>query len=330
MQMRSLEQLAPYTHTVLYWRHKEHFLMDTDTHHTWMMFAVESGSFRFEIGEAAGIAKRGDLVFCPPFVPFRRRVLEPLTFFAFTFTLGIGEAGGISAAAYSADPDGQNAGEAYVETAVDVGDGPVGTDVAREAVSDRTDRPRPGGMSGITADAWHDESWRSLCPVGKAAIADWHRLSSDFDYLRACWKLDGAPFIERRRYLLQDIWRLYVWERDSAHRTASVHADPLMEQAERFIRETAADDVSMRDIAARLALSPVQLTRRYTAAYGQTPASYRTAIRMQQAVALLVETDLTLDDIARRCGFDNGFYFSRAFSAKMGMPPSRYRAAYRL
>lgn len=276
----SPEQLVPSLHTVRYWRHKEQFLMETDTHNTWIMFAVESGTFRYDIDGETGTAERGDLVFCPPFVPFRRGIVKPLTFFVFTFTL------------LPAQPGGQEAAS-----------GP---------------------------DAWTREKTRSGCPSGKVTIRDVQRLASDFDYLRALWELEEEPEADRKQYLLRDIWRLYGWETEAVRRFASVREDPLMERAERLIRERAHEPFSMQELAGELSLSPVQLTRRFAAAYGKTPGAYGAALRLNKARAMLVETDWTLDDIARRCGYDNGFYFSRAFSSKMGMPPSRYREANRL
>lgn len=275
------EQLVPTLHTVRYWKQKEKFLMDTDSHHTWMMFAVESGAFRYEIGGETGTAERGDLVFCPPGVPFHRSIVAPLTFFVFTFTLRV--------------------------------DSPDGSDAA-----------------GASGEAWQQDKTRAVCPSGKVAIRDVQRLVSNFDYLRTIWELEEEPYIGRRQYLLRDIWLLYGWETDTERRFASVRRDPLMERAERLIREKAHEPFSMQQLAGELGLSPVQLTRRFTAAFGRTPGAYGAALRLNKARALLVETDCTLDDIARRCGYDNGFYFSRAFAAKMGMPPSRYREANRL
>ncbi|TMV46434.1 helix-turn-helix transcriptional regulator [Paenibacillus mesophilus] len=279
MDALSPEQLVPFIHNVRYWRHKEQFLMETDSHHAWMMFAVESGSFRYEIDGEEGTAERGDLVFCPPFTTFRRVIVKPLTFFVFNFSLHAGE---------------------------------------------RDD------SAGQSPDVWAGDKGRSGLPSGKVTIRDVQRLASDFDYLRSVWELDEEPYASRKQYLLLDIWRLYGWETDANRRFASVREDPLMERAELLIRERAHVPFSMKELAGELGLSPVQLTRRFTSAYGKTPGAYGAALRLNKARALLVETDWTLDDIARRCGYDNGFYFSRAFSAKMGMPPSHYRESNRL
>jgi AraC family transcriptional regulator len=47
----------------------------------WLVFAVEDGSFYYEIGNQQGNASFGDLIFCPPDVAFRRVVISPVTLF---------------------------------------------------------------------------------------------------------------------------------------------------------------------------------------------------------------------------------------------------------
>lgn len=81
----------------------------------------------------------------------------------------------------------------------------------------------------------------------------------------------------------------------------------------------------LTEIARRLYLSPSQLTRRFAASWSLTPSEYQAAVRLQKACALLLETDETLDTIARLCGYRDGFYLSRVFRKQMGMPPSVFR-----
>lgn len=66
----------------MYWERKDKFLFYEDTYKEWTIFAVESGSFYYELGEDKGIATFGDLLICPPKTPFRRVIVKPLTFFA--------------------------------------------------------------------------------------------------------------------------------------------------------------------------------------------------------------------------------------------------------
>lgn len=83
MAALSLWSLTPRLIQTTYWFRKEQFSYKEDTYAEWIIFAVEDGSFRFEIGEQAGTAASGDIVFCPPGTPFRREVISPLSFFFF-------------------------------------------------------------------------------------------------------------------------------------------------------------------------------------------------------------------------------------------------------
>lgn len=63
-----------------YWRMKQEFQFREDTYPHWVVFAVEEGQFAYEIDGEKGVASGGDLVFCPPGVPFSREVLTPVSF----------------------------------------------------------------------------------------------------------------------------------------------------------------------------------------------------------------------------------------------------------
>lgn len=167
-------------------------------------------------------------------------------------------------------------------------------------------------------------------PIGKIKPLDQQRLNSTFDHLRRFWDQHEEPYISRKQYLLQDMWKVLGWEQESLIAGKQKRNDPLMRKAEQIILERAYKPFLLRELARELGLSPVQFTRRFREQYAVTPAEYVSGLRLNQARILLVETDFTLDDIARRCGYDNGFYFSRAFSAKIGMPPSVYRQNNRI
>ncbi|MEF3307102.1 AraC family transcriptional regulator [Paenibacillus sp. GYB003] len=67
-----------------YFRHvvrREQFFQFESVQSEWLVFAVEDGSFYYEIGDRSATATFGDLVFCPPGVAFRRVVISPVTLF---------------------------------------------------------------------------------------------------------------------------------------------------------------------------------------------------------------------------------------------------------
>lgn len=67
-----------------------------------------------------------------------------------------------------------------------------------------------------------------------------------------------------------------------------------------------------------------QLFKKYA---GLTIGAYVQRLRMQRAKHLLVNSSLPVADIARQCGYEDPFYFSRAFKKVEGIGPSGYRAS---
>jgi hypothetical protein len=55
------------------------------------------------------------------------------------------------------------------------------------------------------------------------------------------------------------------------------------------------------------------------------PESGRRSNVFQQVCRLLIETSASISEIAKACGFDDEFYFSRCFRRQFGSPPRTYR-----
>jgi AraC family transcriptional regulator len=72
----------------IFWDSKSQFQLSVDTYGLWVLFAVESGSFSYRIGEVEGSARMGDVVVCPPGFRFHRSVIHALSFHFIGFTLG--------------------------------------------------------------------------------------------------------------------------------------------------------------------------------------------------------------------------------------------------
>ena len=77
----AFHNLTNYTLQLLshtYWEKKEQFDLNVDTYSNWVIFAVEKGSFHYEIGNEKGVAHNDDIILCPPEQPFRRKIISPL------------------------------------------------------------------------------------------------------------------------------------------------------------------------------------------------------------------------------------------------------------
>ncbi len=134
-----------------------------------------------------------------------------------------------------------------------------------------------------------------------------------------------------KEHVLNDILYMLRYANEPLQRASEAPApDADMQEAAQKLKAQAYEGVRMKDIAQSLGLSQVQFTRRFRAAFRIAPLEYVTTLRMHHACRLLADTTLKLDDIARRCGYENGFYFSRAFTAHTGINPSEYRKRHRV
>lgn len=168
----------------------------------------------------------------------------------------------------------------------------------------------------------------------RLSFKDTNRLGTTFNHLREAAKTGGMHALQWRSHLLKDIWGQYVYEQLAEPHVLSaepaVPRESVMELAGRIIREKACTPLSLAQVASQLGLTPVQLTRKYKAAYGISPSEHVTALRMKEACSLLTGSTHSLETIAEACGYENGFYFSRIFTKRMGMSPSRYRKTYQI
>ena len=99
----------------------------------------------------------------------------------------------------------------------------------------------------------------------------------------------------------------------------------ILARADNYISENFHRNIGAGDVARSLRLNPDYLGRIYRHARGQTltQAIHRRQIR--EALALLRDTALNVDEIASASGFQDPRYFRRIFSRYQGVSPVRYR-----
>lgn len=101
--------------------------------------------------------------------------------------------------------------------------------------------------------------------------------------------------------------------------------DRSIATALRFIRQNATEPIDVSRVAREAGLSRSVLERRMKALIGRSPGEEIIRLRFAAVEKLLIETDLTLDAIAARCGFNHPQYMAEAFRKRSGMTPGEFR-----
>ena len=87
-----------------------------------------------------------------------------------------------------------------------------------------------------------------------------------------------------------------------------------------------ADALDIEWLAGSLGLSRAHFIRSFRDTFGETPHRYLQRRRLERAMALLRETDLSVTDICFDVGFNSLGTFSRTFRDVLGESPREYRA----
>lgn len=91
------------------------------------------------------------------------------------------------------------------------------------------------------------------------------------------------------------------------------------------IHDRLAEPLDLVELALVADLSPFHWHRIYHALMGETVAATVRRVRLHRASGHLAQSDLTVTEIARRCGYPNAQSFTRAFRQTFGQSPQAWR-----
>lgn len=113
--------------------------------------------------------------------------------------------------------------------------------------------------------------------------------------------------------------------RDSSDLYFSGITGRKVQNARRIINSNLEKEISIDELSKKVNLNRTTLQKVFKEMYGLTVNDYRTKSRMQLAKNLLVSTELSITEIAGRCGYANASKFSETFKKTEGVLPKAWR-----
>lgn len=108
---------------------------------------------------------------------------------------------------------------------------------------------------------------------------------------------------------------------------SSSHYAPLKRVTE-YIEKNYGDKITLSMLSEIANLSSTYFHKIFTETLSITPNEYVTKTRIDNAKEYLIRTDLSIYEIALKCGYDNIPYFSYVFKNRVNISPSEFRKRY--
>lgn len=95
-----------------------------------------------------------------------------------------------------------------------------------------------------------------------------------------------------------------------------------------FVQENYHNKISLNEISELVNMSPVSFNRLIKKRTGKTFTEYLNDTRIGYAARWLIEEDMSIAEIAFKCGFNNIANFNRVFKKSKSCTPSQYREEF--
>jgi transcriptional regulator GlxA family with amidase domain len=127
------------------------------------------------------------------------------------------------------------------------------------------------------------------------------------------------------RYLVVYMRRNGSQPQNSIYLQYRTHLNPAVHQAQDHLINHIAEPVSLKSLAEITHLSVRSLTRSFKDATGLTPVQYHQSLQLELAATFLHDPGLSVEEVARKSGFEDARHFRRLWQRAFGSSPSMSR-----
>lgn len=99
-------------------------------------------------------------------------------------------------------------------------------------------------------------------------------------------------------------------------------------RVEHYIEGHYGEDIKVNDLAKLVNMSVSSFNRIFKSETKVTPIEYLIQVRIEKSKILLRRKNISITEVATRCGFGSSAHFSTSFSKVLGVTPSEFRKVY--
>lgn len=151
-------------------------------------------------------------------------------------------------------------------------------------------------------------------------------ISSIEPYLNDYEMLQHLAMLRKSDHRIKSLSVLYDMVSRLASEARPATCNPALTPAIEYIENNIdKPELSMTLLAKASRISEVYLRRLFNREFGISPKQYITQLRISRAKQLLINSGISVSQVAEGCGYSSVYHFSRAFKAFTGYTPSEYR-----
>ncbi|MDP5276298.1 response regulator [Chengkuizengella axinellae] len=102
-------------------------------------------------------------------------------------------------------------------------------------------------------------------------------------------------------------------------------APDLLSRMKNYVYENANHEISLEMLADYVKLSPYYVSKLFKEQFGTNYIDFLTQCRLERAIQLMKDPQISLKEITYEIGYKDPNYFSRVFKKKYGVSPTEYR-----
>ncbi|MFD0716368.1 helix-turn-helix domain-containing protein [Paenibacillus sp. GCM10027626] len=179
------------------------------------------------------------------------------------------------------------------------------------------------GDTGVGMEVYYRITVSLLSYINRTGIASRHGDEIGLSKLLRVDQPDSLPFaLDYATRLIPLLLELRQNERDR-------RASRVIDRIKDYIANNLAGDVSLTRLADIVYFNPAYLSRLFKKTTGMTIVDYVHELRMKEAISLLENSDMKIQDISEAVGFTSATNFTRFFRKYARLTPYEYRELIR-